>query len=775
MPSPNSVPDIEEAGGPPSLTVPVHARCQPDHESAEEGPDIEPYTIFNKQHKHLLTLIIGVVSLVSPLTANIYLPLLPLLERTYRVSVQSIYLTLTLYVVIAAVFPALCAPAADTYGRRVVALSTSLIYAVASLGLTVNDATAASYPALLLLRALQAVGASASASITYGVISDVCIPAERGTMVGPTISASNVGIVLGPTIGGLIAWKSAHVEYVFLALTLLSALNLSLVLFFMPETARSVVGNGQQGKRKTVRRGFRTFLTLGPDWKRSREPTAPGMESDKPGVDYATDAPASTTATNLQPHLESSGRKRSSRFKFPNPLACLMIIATKHTAIVLYLSGCNYAVWYSVTAAWPQIYSNDYGWSSVAIGLAYLPSSLGIVAAGLVSGPWMNARYRQTAQEGGLSTEDHDVRTFPIERARIRGQWPIFAITHAGIVGLGWAIQQRAQPAILLAIQAIVGAAQSFLFFAFNTLLIDVHHEAPSTASAAASLVRSGLSGIGVAILQPLSRALGWGWGAESVGVRVLGPQPSALRSTSGAPTSARLLPRFSKPSALSHWRHAGMPCLACLACFSRRIPGRRSYATTESPLAALDQTARLLDCQLRQFCARSDGAGDVTVSEVDEPLNMQSVRSPADAATSSLSVFSKASPFSSLCDDNLDATRRAELSTYVSLVTAIMSRSMHEHESRVWIHEGDETIRSRFSPSNLRTSMRRSSSASSETTSLDSGSSSPVHAINAVLFRQPSIMDMEAERQRSGVELKLLEPRPIVYWGGLEERMGSF
>ncbi|KAI1369519.1 hypothetical protein F5Y08DRAFT_96177 [Xylaria arbuscula] len=92
--------------------------------------------------------------------------------------------------------------------------------------------------------------------------------------------------------------------------------------------------------------------------------------------------------------------------------------------------------------------------------------------------------------------------------------------------------------------------------------------------------------------------------------------------------------------------------------------------------------------------------------------------------------------------------------------------------------------IRTRFSPSNLRTSLRRSSSASTATSSsrLSSGSisssassaSSPVATINAVLVRQPSILDMEDEKRRSGIEqLSVLEPRPIVYWGGLEERMG--
>ncbi|KAI0204744.1 hypothetical protein F4808DRAFT_456493 [Astrocystis sublimbata] len=86
------------------------------------------------------------------------------------------------------------------------------------------------------------------------------------------------------------------------------------------------------------------------------------------------------------------------------------------------------------------------------------------------------------------------------------------------------------------------------------------------------------------------------------------------------------------------------------------------------------------------------------------------------------------------------------------------------------------QTIRSRFSPSNIRTSLRRSSSASTatSTSSASSATMSPVHTINSVLFRQPSILDMEEEKRRSGTELTVLEPRPIVYWGGLEERMGS-
>ncbi|KAK1598077.1 uncharacterized protein LY79DRAFT_576381 [Colletotrichum navitas] len=88
------------------------------------------------------------------------------------------------------------------------------------------------------------------------------------------------------------------------------------------------------------------------------------------------------------------------------------------------------------------------------------------------------------------------------------------------------------------------------------------------------------------------------------------------------------------------------------------------------------------------------------------------------------------------------------------------------------------QSITSRFSPSTLRTTFRRSSSASSRASS-DRGSytttaSSPVSTINSIVFSQPSMLDLEEERKSFGSELSILEPRPVVYFGSVEERIGS-
>ncbi|KAA8567397.1 hypothetical protein MFRU_040g00700 [Monilinia fructicola] len=87
------------------------------------------------------------------------------------------------------------------------------------------------------------------------------------------------------------------------------------------------------------------------------------------------------------------------------------------------------------------------------------------------------------------------------------------------------------------------------------------------------------------------------------------------------------------------------------------------------------------------------------------------------------------------------------------------------------------------FSFSSIRGSLRRSSSPSgSSITSNSTGrescasrASSPVNTINAIMHRQPSMVDLEEEKRSFGSGLEIMEPRPIVYWGGMEERLGRF
>ena len=122
-----------------------------------------PYTVFTSRQKKLLVWLLTLANLASPLTATIYLPLLPLLQTHFRVSLQAINLTVTLYILFQALSPMLFAPPSDSLGRRPILLITFSLYTVASIGLVLNKQ---SYAGLLLLRALQSLGPSAIQAVT---------------------------------------------------------------------------------------------------------------------------------------------------------------------------------------------------------------------------------------------------------------------------------------------------------------------------------------------------------------------------------------------------------------------------------------------------------------------------------------------------------------------------------------------------------------------------------------------------------------------------------
>jgi MFS family permease len=103
----------------------------------------------------------------STMSSYIYLPALVAVARDLDVSVLLINLTVTSYLIIAAVAPAFMGDMADQSGRRPIYILMFLVM----LGANVGIALQRSFAALLVLRMLQSAGASGrcSGSTTYPV------------------------------------------------------------------------------------------------------------------------------------------------------------------------------------------------------------------------------------------------------------------------------------------------------------------------------------------------------------------------------------------------------------------------------------------------------------------------------------------------------------------------------------------------------------------------------------------------------------------------------
>ncbi|KAF4123346.1 hypothetical protein GMORB2_6047 [Geosmithia morbida] len=68
--------------------------------------------------------------------------------------------------------------------------------------------------------------------------------------------------------------------------------------------------------------------------------------------------------------------------------------------------------------------------------------------------------------------------------------------------------------------------------------------------------------------------------------------------------------------------------------------------------------------------------------------------------------------------------------------------------------------------------STRSTSTTASETPSCVSASTA-AGAVNSSISRVPSIAGLVEEHRNFSSELGILEPRPVVYWESMEEKMG--
>lgn len=108
------------------------------------------YSDFTKAQKRWIVLLVAFAGMFSPLSSFIYYPAIKTIASDLSVTITLVNLTVTSYMIVSGITPAIVGDLADMVGRRPIYLVTFLIYFVANIGLALQK----SYPALLVLRML---------------------------------------------------------------------------------------------------------------------------------------------------------------------------------------------------------------------------------------------------------------------------------------------------------------------------------------------------------------------------------------------------------------------------------------------------------------------------------------------------------------------------------------------------------------------------------------------------------------------------------------------
>ncbi|KAI9742143.1 MAG: hypothetical protein M1818_004043 [Claussenomyces sp. TS43310] len=447
----------------------VKSELKVDPKEASSEP---PYHVFTRAKKKRMVYIVSLAGFFSPLSSNIYFPALTQISESIGVSLSLVSLTVTVYMIVQGIAPSFWGPLSDTKGRRIVFIWTFVVYLISNIALAFSN----NIVALMVFRGIQAGGSAATISVGAGVIGDIAVAKERGSLIGIFGGIRMMGQSIGPVFGGLIS-QYLGFQAIFWFLFGLGAAAVIIIILFLPETHRSIAGDG------TVR-----------------------LAGINRPVFYTPPADDVVTILEDQP-------KRKLNFR--SILSPLRFLFEKDVFATLFFGSIVYTVWSMVTSTSSALFSQYFHLNTLEIGLAFLPNGAGCVSGSILTGYLMDYDYRRTEAEYKLAKgipsdfklNRNELSDFPIEKSRLRNIWWIVAIFVATTAGYGFSLK-LSNMALALILQFLIAYTATSVFSFNSALVVDLYPGASASATAVNNLIRCSMGAIGVAVAQPIIESL---------------------------------------------------------------------------------------------------------------------------------------------------------------------------------------------------------------------------------------------------------------------------
>ncbi|KAI9320593.1 major facilitator superfamily domain-containing protein [Dichotomocladium elegans] len=458
------------------------------------------YSVFSPSKKWMIVMIASVAAFFSPFSANSYFPAIANIEKDLNITSQQVNLTVTVFMLFQAVSPSLWCSLADTRGRRPVYLATLSVYIMASIGV----ALVPNYALLLVFRMLQAFGASSVIAIGAGTIADISPPAERGGYLGWYSLGFNVGPLIGPALGGLLShyfgWRS-----IFWTMAIVCGVHCLILGFCLPETLRSLVGNGSGYANPTPRQWWRHH------------------QQQKQKID---DTGSFAIKTTVPPH--ENDKSRSGALSTINDICKLffqpMLYAKElDVMLLLILYGFQYGACYAVTTSLPHLLGSVYFLNESAIGATYLANGLGCILGAFLEGRILNYNYLRMLRicdNSGMTLYSND--RLPIEHARLRTIWIHAVLFNILLVFYGWCLYLKTHLGVVLFIQFALGLTAQAVFNSVQTLLVDLYPEKSASITATNNMFRCLFGALATVSILPMINAVEVGWAFTIISIILL-------------------------------------------------------------------------------------------------------------------------------------------------------------------------------------------------------------------------------------------------------------
>lgn len=442
--------------------------------------EVEDPKDYARSTKWYITFVVALAAVAAPLGSAIILPALGMISEDLNTSPSVTNIAVALYMIAMAVGPLWWSSFSETMGRRTIYLVSFTLFAVWN----VLGAVSTNITMLIITRLLGGGAAASVQAVGAGTIADVWHVKERGNAMSIFYLGPLCGPLLAPIIGGALAqkWGWRATQW-FLALY--GGVILLFLVFAFPETLK--------------------------------------MSEPKPAADIEEAVPDGETLARVssRQRLQSASMKWTRMLKrwFIDPLKIILYLRFPAVSITVYYASITFGVLYVLNISLEDTFSKSpYSFSTIKVGLVYIPNSLGYFLASLFGGRWTDHIMAREAKRAERRDEKGRLIYHPEDRMR-ENAWIAAFLYPAALICYGWTAQKGVHWVVPLIANFWFGVGSMLVFAMATTMLTEFMPKKASSGVAVNNFVRCIFSGVGAVAADPLISAIGNGWLFTGLGI----------------------------------------------------------------------------------------------------------------------------------------------------------------------------------------------------------------------------------------------------------------
>lgn len=297
------------------------------------------------------------------------------------------------------IFPLWWSSFSERLGRRTIYLASFVLFVVFNCLCAVSSSIA-----MLIVMRMLSGGASASVqAVGAGTIADLWEPRERGRAMGIFYLGPLCGPLFAPIVGGLLAerwgWRST-----MWFLAAYGALTVIFIFFALPET-----------------------LVV-------RKPALPDVANN----DMAPVSRPLSRVSSRQVVGVTTRWLKMLKIVFIDPLKIVLYLQYIPVLLSVYYASIAFGSLYVLNVSVEDTFGKPpYNFSTIIIGLLYIPNSVGYVVASLFGGRWMDSIMQREAKKANRYDEKGRPIYRPEDRMR-ENAWLGAFLYPAALIWYGW-------------------------------------------------------------------------------------------------------------------------------------------------------------------------------------------------------------------------------------------------------------------------------------------------------------------------------------------------